>query len=95
MFALRKILDEYIGIGDFKVPRNISGDYVFQSTIYENNFPFAPKDFKHQDIGPTSSKTVTNLKILFKNNVQDSDVLRNWVKNNILIKENEISRLKA
>lgn len=95
VFALREILDKYIGIGEFKVPRNISGDYVFQSTTYENNFPFAPKEFKHQDIGPTSSKTVTSLRILFKNNVQDSEVLRKWVKDNIRIKEYEISRLKA
>lgn len=95
VFVLRTILDEYIGIGAFKVPRNISGDDVFQSTIYENNFPFAPKDFKHQDIGPASSKTVTSLRVLFKNDAQDSEVLRKWVKDNIRIKDDEISRLKA
>ena len=60
----------------------------------ENNFPFAPKAFEHQELSLNDKKTVSSLEILFKNNITNSHALRSWVIENITIFDKELKKLQ-
>lgn len=92
VLALRSVLINRVGIAQFIIPAG-AGDSI-RTFAYENNFSFAPVGFVHQELRLKSSTTVSSLKILYKNPIQNSTVLRRWVKDNISIREDEITRLR-
>lgn len=62
----------------------------------ENNFPFAPKAFEHQEMPLRSHLTGSRLRVLFMNNIANADLLRNWVRviNNITMSDRDLEKLK-
>jgi hypothetical protein len=60
----------------------IDSSESIKQALYDNNFSMAPK-FKHTKIVHTSKGHVTELEILFKNNISGYQELRSWVTSNI------------
>ncbi|MBW4056710.1 MAG: HEPN domain-containing protein [Proteobacteria bacterium] len=70
-----------------------------QRSIYEsaceNNFPFAPKSFVHQELPLTIRGSVPLIKIIFKNSkISIFCDLENWILKNFTISKKDLSRLK-
>lgn len=81
------------GFGKHLIAQSNAQPNIYESAC-ENNFPFAPKTFEHQELPLTIRGTVSRLEILFKNGqMGHSAQLQRWVEENMLINKHEIERL--
>lgn len=59
----------------------------------EHNFSFASKSYKHSSLQQFTKASVSNLEILYKNNIAHSGFLRKWLEDNVHLTPNERSAL--